>query len=247
MSIRRRALDRLSVALALAALPVATAAAHKLMIDVHDEYRGTGYTRTYPNVMTQEGIRGDEEKTRTNERTLTILFSRYRAGAADNTICYFDNRVNELCSHAYRLAKAVCLYSPLQHPYGYDRPAPGGTLTEEPELEFFDAVPTVWDETRVLEGRIGESAVIARRSGGRWFIGAMQSGPARTRHIPLSFLEKGRAYSVSVYRDDPSMTTKTRVRIERLKTDASRALTIPVVERGGAAVILEPSLEESKP
>ncbi|MHC4367374.1 MAG: glycoside hydrolase family 97 catalytic domain-containing protein, partial [Planctomycetota bacterium] len=71
---------------------VRKAAKHHLMVDIHDEYRPTGYSRTYPNLMTQEGIRGDETRP-SNSLTLTILFTRMLAGAGDNTICYYDRRV----------------------------------------------------------------------------------------------------------------------------------------------------------
>jgi len=71
--------------------------------------------------MTQEGIAGDETSP-ANELTLTILFTRMLAGAADNTICYYDQRVERNASHAYQLAKAVCLFSPWQFLYWYDRP-----------------------------------------------------------------------------------------------------------------------------
>ena len=229
---------------------VRKAAEHRLVINVHDEYRPTGYSRTYPNLLTQEGIAGDEVKGRSNAQTLTILFSRYLAGAADNTICYFDPRVEALATHAYQLAKAVCLFSPLQYVYWYDRPAPAGSaggthqITEEPELEFFDRVPTVWDETRVLEGRIGESAVIARRSGKEWFVGIMQSGSARVFDVPLSFLPSGRAFTARIYRDDPATKTRCHVKIEDQAVNATTTLKVPVLKRGGAAIWIKPAEEK---
>ena len=95
---------------------VRKAAQHHLMVDIHDEYRPTGYSRTYPNLMTQEGIAGDETKP-SNSLTLTILFTRMLAGAADNTICYYDRRIDDNASHAYQLAKSICYYSPWQFLY----------------------------------------------------------------------------------------------------------------------------------
>jgi len=151
-------------------------AQYKMVVDIHDEYRPTGFSRTYPNLLTQEGIRGDEESI-PNSHTLTTMFTRMLAGAGDNTICYYAERVTEkMGSHGSQLAKAVCLFSPLQFLYWYDKPgiAPGknvdlkGTtnmIGDEPELEFFNNVPTVWDETRVLTGEISKYGVIARRSG----------------------------------------------------------------------------------
>lgn len=229
---------------------VRKAAVHQLMVDIHDEYRPTGYSRTYPNLMTQEGIAGDETSP-TNDQTLTILFTRMLAGAADNTICYYDDRVQRNASHAYQLAKAVCFYSPWQFLYWYDRPfaAPsdkGGAgnsrhlIGDEPELEFFDRVPTVWDDTRVLQGRIGEYAVIARRSGDEWFVGAMNANQPRTLEIPLEFLNAGRKYAASIYSDDPAAPTRTHVRIDRLEADSATVLQADLTARGGQAMHLVP-------
>ena len=230
---------------------VRKAAQHHLMVDIHDEYRPTGYSRTYPNLMTQEGIRGDETRP-SNSLTLTILFTRMLAGAGDNTICYYDRRVEENASHAYQLAKSVCVYSPWQFLYWYDRPggAPrktggaGGShnvIGDEPELEFFDHVPTVWDETNVLQGRIGEYAVLARRSGEDWFIGCMNADDPHTFEIPLNFLEGGRKYLVHVYTDDPEVPTRTHVKISRYIVDSSSTLIADLPPRGGQAVRIHPA------
>lgn len=89
------------------------------MVDIHDEYRPTGYSRTYPNLMTQEGIGGDETSP-TNDQTLTILFNRMLAGAADNTICYYDGRVERNATHAYQWAKAVSFPHPCDLCYPCD-------------------------------------------------------------------------------------------------------------------------------
>ena len=225
---------------------VRKAAAHRLMVDVHDEYRPTGYSRTYPNLMTQEGIGGDETSP-TNEQTLTILFTRMLAGAADNTICYYDGRVDRNASHAYQLAKAVCFYSPWQFLYWYDRPptsphgkgGAGGSqrlIGNEPELEFFDHVPTVWDETRVIHGEIGQYAVIARRSGAQWFLGCMNAGESRALTVPLDFLPKGQKFVAHVYRDDETVPTRTHVRIEQCPVDSKAVLTVALSAQGGQAV-----------
>ncbi len=233
---------------------VRRAAEHQLMVDIHDEYRPTGYSRTYPNLMTQEGIAGDETSP-VNQLTLTILFTRMLAGAADNTICYYDQRVARNASHAYQLAKAVCLFSPWQFLYWYDRPPPapldkGGAgnarsvIGDEPELEFFDQVPTAWDDTRVLHGQIGQYAVIARRQGPDWYLGGMNSGQERTLDVPLNFLEPGRRYTAHVYSDDPAVTTRTHVKIERLPVDAGSVLKFPMSAQGGQAVRLTPAEEK---
>jgi alpha-glucosidase len=229
------------------------AAAHQLMVDVHDEYRPTGWSRTYPNLMTQEGIRGDEER-QPNTMSLTTLFTRMLAGAGDNTICYYDERVDREATHAYQLAKAVCFYSPWQFLFWYDRPFPSREMTgraadtynvigAEPELEFFAQCPTVWDDTRVLPGSIGQYAVIARRSGDNWFIGAMNGDEPRALDVPLQFLEAGRPYLAHLYCDDPTVTTRTHVKIERLTVDRGTVLKVVMPARGGQAIRLVPAVQ----
>ena len=229
---------------------VRAAAESQLMVDIHDEYRPTGYSRTYPNLMTQEGIGGDETSP-DNSQTLAMLFTRMLAGAADNTICYYSPRVDEKATHAYQLAKAVCFYSPLQFLYWYDRPAasPGAkggaggvqnVIGDEPELEFFDAVPTVWDDTRVIHSSIGEYAVIARRSGSEWFVGCMNNQDPRSLRLPLDFLEQGKNYSAAIYSDDESLSTRTRVRIERREVDFGTVLPVSMGANGGQAIHLVP-------
>jgi len=230
---------------------VRKAAKYHLMVDIHDEYRPTGYSRTYPNLMTQEGIRGDETKP-SNSLTLTILFTRMLAGAGDNTICYYDRRVDENASHAYQLAKSVCIYSPWQFLYWYDRPdssprraggAGGGHnfIGDEPELEFFDYVPTVWDDTKVVHGKIGEYAVLARRSGQSWFIGCMNGDDRHSLDIPLNFLDKERRYIAHFYTDDPAVPTRTHVKISRYIVNSLSIINAELPARGGQAIRIVPA------
>ena len=229
---------------------VRKAAEHELLIDVHDEYRPTGYSRTYPNFMTQEGIRGDEESP-DNAMVLNTLFTRMIAGAGDHTNCYFAPSVPEtMGSHASQLAKAVCIYSPWQFLFWYDRPAgpnpygkgAGGSkyfITEVPELQFFDRLPTVWDDTRVLEGYPGEFAVIARKSGDRWFVGAINGPTDRKFDIKLDFLDKEKKYKATVYSDDASLNTRTNVGIEEIYVDASGSIERKILKLNGLAIIIE--------
>ncbi len=230
---------------------VRKAADYGLMIDVHDEYRPTGYSRTYPNFMTQEGIRGDEESP-DNAMVINTLFTRMIAGAGDQTNCYFAPRVHEtMGSHASQLAKSVCIYSPWQFLYWYDRPegsrpddeGAGGSreyIKEVPELVFYDRLPTVWDDSRVLEGYPGAYAVVARRSGDLWFVGALNGGEKRNFDIPLSFLDPGRRYKATIFSDDDTMNTRTNVRMEELTVNDSDNLRREILRLNGMAVILEP-------
>jgi|GEM_PF-629676 len=223
-------------------------ASNQMMLEVHDEFRPSGYTRTYPNFMTVEGISGDETTPTTTQDT-TLLFSRMLAGGADHTVCYFEQRVTNNWNYAYQLAKAVCFYSPWQYLYWYDRPTNsygyvnGGNamITEVPEMEFYDCIPGVWDETRVLQGSIGQYAIIARRTGTQWFIGAMNANTTRTFSVPLNFLTPGQKYVENIYSQDPSVPTRTHVRIDRLVVDSTMTLTMTLDASRGEAVRLLPA------
>jgi len=214
-------------------------AEYRFMVDVHDEYRMTGFSRTYPNLMTVEGIRGDETKP-TNEQTLTYAFTRMIAGQADNAVCWNDPRVVQNSTYAYQLAKPVVLFSPWQFLFWYDRPA---AVEDTPELEFYNHLPTTWDDTRVLHGRIGAYAVVARRKGEQWFIGCMNAEEPRTFDVPLGFLEAGRRYTAHIYSDDPAVATRTHIKIERLAVGRDASLKVALPARGGQAIRIEPAPE----
>ncbi len=230
---------------------VRKAADHQLMVDIHDEYRPTGYSRTYPNLMTQEGIRGDEESP-DNSMVLNTLFTRMIAGAGDHTNCYMAERVDtKMGSHASQMAKAVCIYSPWQFLYWYDRPqgSPGktggagetkGIIPELPDLEFYDALPTVWDDTKVLDGYPGSRAVIARKSNENWFVGVLNGSEPRQFKINLGFLEPGIQYVAKIFIDDKSMNTKTNIRIEKIEVNSETIIERAVQRMNGLAMVIAP-------
>ncbi len=227
-------------------------AAYQMVADVHDEYRPTGFSRTYPNFLTMEGIRGDEESP-SNSHTLITMFTRMLAGQGDNTICYYNERVdNKMGSHASQLAKAVCIFSPLQFLYWYDKAAPslekndgqwGATnyIGNEPELEFFDNVPTVWDDTKVLYAKIGEYGVIARKKGSDWFIGGINGEEARTLDLNFSFLDPDLKYMAKIYSDDPSIKTRTHVRIDNIVVDSNTVYQAKLGSNNGIAIHIVPA------
>lgn len=221
-------------------------AQYEMIVDVHDEYRPTGYSRTYPNLLTQEGIRGDEESPFT-EHTITTLFTRMIVGAADNTNCYFTSRVDKMGSHTAQMAKAVCLYSPLQFLYWYDHPkneatANGreGEIQDVPELAWFDALPTTWDETKVLEGDMQAFATIARKKGSQWFIGSLNGTAPREVRIPLQFLDKGKTYTATIYSHDKNLNTATHVSVKKMNVTRGTTLTFPIGSRDGIAIQISP-------
>ncbi|GAB3573442.1 glycoside hydrolase family 97 protein [Spirosoma luteolum] len=205
-----------------------------LLVNIHDEYRPTGTSRTYPNVLTQEGIRGNEEFPDATHNTV-LPFTRYLAGAGDYTICYYDKRLKN--THAHQLAMNVISYSPLQSVFWYDKPEQYGG---EPEIEFFEKVPTVWDDTKVIHDAIGEYVTIARRSGDDWFVGTITNNDGRTLSLPLDFLPRGKRYVAHRYTDDPAVPTKTQVRVSTSTVTAGQSLEMKLLPRGGQAVWLTP-------
>ena len=213
---------------------ITKAAEHHLMLNIHDGYRANGINRTYPNLMTVEGIRGNEHMP-TPEHNCTLPFTRYVDGIGDYTVCYYENRLKT--TRAHQLAMAVVSFSPLQWLYWYDKP---DEYNGEPEIEFFQEVPTVWDETRVINGRISEFATIARRSSDSWFIGTINNSQLRQLQIPLDFLDENTKYTASIYYDDESVTTKTKVGIDRRQVDSSTILDVPLMIGGGQAVWIKP-------
>jgi len=210
------------------------AAENKIMVNVHDDWRPTGEQRTWPNLMTSEGIRGNEEMPDATNNTV-LPFTRYIAGAADYTICYYDKRIKT--THAHQLALAAIYYSPLQTLYWYDKPE---FYQGEPEIEFFDKVPTVWDETKVLEGTPGQFITTARRKGEEWFIGTITNNDARNLKVSLSFLPKGKKYLASIYSDDSSVNTKTKIKVQKIKVDSRTVIDTRLLASGGQAVWLSP-------
>jgi len=137
-------------------------AEYSILVNVHDAYRPTGFTRTYPNLLTLERIRGNEHFPSARHNA-TLPFTRFPAGAGDYTSCFYDKRRHTTIPH--QLGMSVIVYSPLQSIFWYDRPS---AYEGEPEVEFFSHLPTVWNDTRVLMGSIGEYAVelgVAVRSG----------------------------------------------------------------------------------
>lgn len=222
-------------------------AKYNLMVDIHDEYRPTGFSRTYPNLLTQEGVRGNEEFPDGVNNT-TLPFTRFLAGAADCTICYFHRkeikadlakRMNTrslLNTSCHQMALSVINYSPLQFLYWYDTPE---DVQDEPELAFFDELPTVWDETKVLNGSIGEYVSIARKKDNRWFLGCITNNDARKMELPLDFLEGGKKYELTLYTDGgEKVKTRTHVAIQTKKVTSKTVLKLDMLPRGGCAMII---------
>ena len=206
-------------------------AEYGFMVDIHDEYRPTGFSRTYPNLMTQEGIRGNEEMPDADHNTI-LPFTRFLAGPADYTICYYRKDIKN--THAHQLALSVVYYSPIQFLYWYDQPS---AYQGEPEIEFFDKVKTVWDETKVLDGQIGEYITVARKTGTDWFVGAITNNQTRKINVPTIFLQKGKKYIVKSFQDDDGIQTRTKVAVKEQKIKGGDVLAFDLKASGGVALI----------
>jgi alpha-glucosidase len=237
---------------------VVAAAKHHLAVDFHGAYASSGEERTYPHWLSREGIMGLEYNKWSDRITarhdVTIPFTRMLVGPMDFTPGGFRNVTkdafevhNELplvmTTRAHQLAMYVVYDSPLQMlsdtPVAY-RGAPGS--------EFLKLVPTTWDETRVLDGKIGEYVVIARRHGSDWYLGAMTDAPRKVT-LKLPFLAKG-TWQADTFADapdaakEPTHLTIGRTKVIVIATAPSATLTFDLAPGGGAAVRLQPAAQK---
>jgi alpha-glucosidase len=211
------------------------AAAANIMVNVHDDWRPTGEQRTWPNLVTSEGIRGNEEMPDATHNTV-LPFTRFIAGAADYTICYYSPRIKT--SRAHQLALAAIFYSPLQTLYWYDKPE---MSDHGPELEFWDRIPTTWDDTRVLQGAPGHFVTTARRKGDEWFVGTITNNDARKLNVRLDFLAKGKRYEATLFEDDGSgIGVNSRVKVSRRIVTSASVIDANLPGSGGQSIWLRP-------
>ncbi|GAB7110345.1 glycoside hydrolase family 97 protein [Streptomyces phaeofaciens JCM 4814] len=210
-------------------------AAHHLLVDFHGSTIPKGIQRTWPHVMTLEGVGGEEKRTNTAAHLTTLPFTRNVVGSMDFTPGGFHRVGLRPNSDAAEVGLTVAYESGLQMfagtPESYDvRPLARG---------FLDQVPAAWDDTRLLAGDPGREAVLARRSGDRWFLGGVYAGAARTAEVPLS-LGPGR-WLVETIEDGTDGTDGTDglVRDRRVLAGGD-VLAVDVVADGGFAAIACP-------
>ncbi len=227
------------------------AADHHLLVDLHGAYAPSGLLRTYPNYITQEGVLGAEYNKWTTRITathnVTLPFTRMILGPIDYTPGGFGNRTPQTfeiheghpltqTTRGQAIAMYVVYDSPLvmvaDAPQAYKK-ADGAW---EDGVDFIQAVPTSWDETRVLQGDIGQYIVTARRKGDVWYIGAMTNEMGRTIEVPLNFLGVGR-YEATVWQDGDTPTTLTRA---TRKISATDSLPLKLTGSGGGTAIIRP-------
>jgi len=204
-----------------------SSAQHKIMVLFHGANKPAGESRTWPNELTREAIRGLEYRSASlrSVHNTTVPFTRFLAGHADYTPVHFGERRRET-SWAHQIASAIVFTSPLiiygAHPQH---------ILDNPAAELIKAVPSVWDETIVLPpSEIGEVAAFARRSGNVWFIGIMNGLVGKTIHVPLHFLSAGK-YRSTIVRDQ--MDEAGAVKIEKPRISRGDSLVIRIRAGGG--------------
>jgi alpha-glucosidase len=238
---------------------IEAAARHRIMVDVHEPVHDAGERRTYPNMMTREGARGQEYNAWSGdggnppEHETILFFTRLLAGPMDFTPGVFDLLLERGTGRARRpdeprvrttlakqLALYITIYSPLQMaadlPEHYER---------QPAFQFIRDVAVDWDTTRVLSGRIGDYVAVARRErgGSTWFVGAITDEEGRTLEVPLSFLTPGRRYVAEIYADGPEahwLANPMPVSITRQNVTSSTRLRLVLAPGGGQAIRIRP-------
>lgn len=230
---------------------VKAAAEHHLMIDYHGAYKPDGMRRTWPNLITREGVMGEEyskwSARITPDHNVILPFTRMLAGPMDYTPGGFNNVTRAefeprnvqpmvMGTRAHQVALYVVFESGFQMLTDYPEAYRG-----QKELDFLRAVPTVWDETRVVAGRPGEYVSIARRSGNEWYIGSITGWRPTTLDIPLEFLGKG-DYIAEIYSDAPDAGTNPKHTVrEEKRVNASILLHVAMASGGGQAIRLRPA------
>jgi alpha-glucosidase len=222
-----------------------TAASHRLMIDFDGAYKPDGMSRTWPNLITRGAVMGSEyskwgARSRP-ENDVMLAFTRMLAGPMDYGTGGFNSVTPEqfaprevkpmvLGTRAHQLALYVVFESSLamvsDSPEAYQG---------EADFDFIKAVPSTWDETRVMNGRVGEFVTVARQSGRDWYLGGITNGDSRELEIPLEFLGAG-TYLAKIYSDDAGGNPK-RTAIEVKKVDSGTRLKVKLAPGGGVAIV----------
>ena len=221
------------------------AAKRRMLVDFHGGIRAATLTRTWPNLLTNEGVRGLEQtkwsKYANPEHNVTLPFTRMLVGPMDYTPGAMVNSGNEknfapvferpmsLGTRCHQLAMYVVYESPLQ----MLADSPSHYLREPEIMSFLGPVPTVWHETRVLDAKMGDYVVIARRHDQDWYVGAMTDWTGRDLELNFSFLPAGR-YELDEYKDGPN-ADRTGSDYQRTKriVDSKTRMSIKLAPGGG--------------
>lgn len=231
---------------------IETAAKYGIMIDNHEPAMPSGLQRTYPNLMTQEGMRGQEYNAwspdggNPPEHTCTLPFTRGLAGPMDFTpgIFNFSNPVypntHPQTTLAKQLALYVVLFSPLQMAADMIENYEG-----VPAFGFITSCPTTWSKTVVPHASIGEYVTIARRDrdSDNWYVGSITNREARNLTLPLNFLDENQRYRATIYADGAEADYRTNpypVIIDTCEVTSTSDLQLHLAPSGGTAIRIEP-------
>lgn len=233
------------------------AARHHIAIDTHEPIKDTGLRRTWPNWMSREGARGQEYNAWSDgngpAHTVTLPFTRLLSGPMDYTPGIFDLGSKEAMSQRHlgtTLAKELALYVAIYSPLQMVADLPENYEAKPDAFRFIRDVPADWQQTRALDGEIGEYLVIARqdRHSRDWYLGALTNEHGRTLDAPLGFLESGVRYRAQIYRDGDDANWQTNpeaIAIEAREVTSHDVLHLRLAPGGGAAIRLVP-LENAK-
>lgn len=225
------------------------AAAHKMLVDFHGAYKPTGWLRTFPNVLTSEGVAGLENHKWgsfvTPKHNVTLPFTRMVAGPMDYTpgaMINFHEKDHKIWfnlpasvgTRCHQLGMYVVYESPLQ----MLADSPSNYYREPVCMEFLSQVPVVWDETRVLKASVGEYVVVARRHGDTWYIGGMVGEKGQKFEIGLDFIKGNKTLTywedgVNVDMNANDVARRTR------KVKQGDKITITMYDGGGYAAIIK--------
>jgi alpha-glucosidase len=228
-----------------------TAAEHHLMVDFHGAFKPDGLSRTWPNVITREAVMGLEylkvSARITPDHDVMLAFTRMLAGPMDYTPGGFNNvtpaefqprniKPMVMGTRAHQLALYVVFDSPLMMVSDYPEAYKG-----QKDFEFIKEVPSSWDETHVVGGKVGEFVTLARKKGSEWYLGAITNWDSREVSIPLEFLGSGE-YVAEIYSDAPDAGVNPKhTTIEQRRITASTLLKVNLAPGGGVAVRFSPA------
>ena len=230
------------------------AADHQVMIDMHEPVRPTGLHRTYPNWIANEAGRGNEYNAFSNgsppDHETILPFTRLMGGPMDYTPGIF--KLKKYVANApdrqmhSTLAKQLALYVTIYSPLQMAADLPENYAAKMDAFQFIKDVAVDWDDTKIIEAEPGDYITIARKekSTANWFIGAVTDENSRKTIVPLTFLDKGKKYLATVYRDAPDADWKSNpeaYKIEKFIVDNKSKLNIVLANGGGAAISVTPA------
>lgn len=227
---------------------IEAAARHHITIDAHEAIKPTGLARTFPNMMTGEGISGMEQENYKGaagnppEQKTILPFTRYMGGPADYTPGVLNvtwDPANQGTRVQSTVANQLALYTTFFSPMQMFADTPENYAENAEAFTYLKDIPTTWDESHVPDAVIGDYTVTQRRSGSTWYMGVVTDENDRTLAIPLDFLTPGTTYVADIYADAAATTWKGNpkaIDVTHQLVDSTDTLRASVVGGGGQAV-----------